>query len=138
MQSTLDIGLSSARSRGQTARQTKTQKSLNEKHQAAQLKTQNQLNPKHDSIRFKSAIFQNRPPSMQKIEIFIQKQPALRHHLSQYTVDGKYVESTSEPDYNYQKLSDSVLRFTYDVSRLNDIRVSEQHIHMTYEKQIEQ
>ena len=139
MQSTLDIGLSNARSRGQAARQTRTRKNLNKEQQIAQLEAQNQLDSKHGQIRFKPAISQNRPPSMQKVEVCIQKQPALRHHLPQYTVDGRYVEdSINYTDYNYQKLPDSALRSTYDVSMLDDTSVPSQHLYMTYEKQTDQ
>ena len=136
MQSTLDIDLSSARSQSQTAKQTKTQKNLNKKHQTAQLKTQNQLNSKHDSIRFKPAISQNRPPLMQKVDIYIQKQPAQRHYLPQYTANKKYVKF--EFDFNFQKLSDSTLRFTFNVFKLDNTFVSKRHFYITYEKQIEQ
>ena len=138
MQSTFNINFSSVRFRDQVVRQTKTRKSLNKEHQAAQLKTQNQLNSKHDLIRFKLAIFQNRFFLMQKVEIFIQKQFVLRHYLSQYIVNEKYVKSTFELDYNYQKLFDSTLRFIYNVFRFNNICVFEQHIYITYKKQIEQ
>ena len=82
MQSTLDIKFSNARFRDQTIKQTKTRKILNKQHEFVQLKTQNQLNSKYDSIRFKFAISQNRFFSMQKIEISIQKQFALRHYMS--------------------------------------------------------
>ena len=92
MQSTLDIKLSNARFRDQTVKQTKTRKNLDKEHQIAQLKTQNQLNSKHDQIRFKSAIFQNRSSFMQKVEIFIQKQFVVRHHLFQYIIDEKYLK----------------------------------------------
>ena len=102
------------------------------------MKIQNQLNSKHDLIRFKFAIFQNRFFSMQKIEIFIQKQFVLRYYLPQYIVDKKYVKSTSELDYNYQKLFNSILRFIYDVFKFNNTCVFEQYIYITYEKQIEQ
>ena len=92
MQSTLDIKLSNARFKNQTIKQTKKRDSLNKEHEIAQLKTQNQLNSKHDQIRFKSVIFQNRSSFMQKIEIFIQKQFVVRHHLSQYIIDEKYLK----------------------------------------------
>ena len=139
MQSTLDIELSNARFRDQTAKQTRTRKNLNKAQQIAQLKIQNQLNSKHDQIRFKFVISQNRSFFMQKVEICIQKQSALRHHLSQYIVDEKYVKnSINYIDFNYQKLSDSTLRSIYDVFMLDNISVFNQHLYMTYEKQIEQ
>ena len=81
MQSTLDIKLSNARFRNQTIKETKTRKNLNKAHEIAQLKIQNQLNSKHDQICFKFVIFQNRFFFMQKVEIFIQKQFVVRHHL---------------------------------------------------------
>ena len=135
MQSTLDIGLSSARSRGQAARYARTRKTLNKEHESAQFEAQNQLDSKHGPIRFKPAISQNRPPSVQKVEILIPKQPALRHHLPQYTVDGRYV-GNSDPymdiDFKPQKLPDSALRPTYDVSTLGSSSVPWQHLCMTY------
>ena len=97
-----------------------------------QLKIQNQLNSNHDQIRFKSVIFQNRSFFMQKVEIFIQKQSVMRHHLSQYIVDEKYVKNT------HKKLFDSKLRFIYDVSKIDNIYVFTRHLTMTYEKQIDQ
>ena len=92
MQSTLDIKLSNARFRDQAAKQAKTRKNLNKAYEIVQLKTQNQLNSKHDQIRFKFIIFQNRSFFMQKVEIFIQKQFVVRHHLFQYIIDEKYVK----------------------------------------------
>ena len=56
MQSTFNIKLSNTRFKNQTAKQTKTQKTLNKQYEFAQLKAQNQLKSKHDSIRFKFAI----------------------------------------------------------------------------------
>ena len=138
MQSTLDIGLSNARSRGQAARQARTRKNLNKKQEIAQLEAQNQLDSKHGQIRFKPAISQIRSPLMQKVEIPIQKQPAVRHHLPQYTVGGKYVESTSWTGQKCEKIPDSALRSTYDVSKLDSTAVSVRHLNMTYRKQTEQ
>ena len=138
MQSTLDIKLSNARSRDQTTKQTKTRKNLNKKHQIAQLKIQNQLNSKHDRIRFKFAVSQNRSSSMQKVEIFIQKQSVERHHLFQYIVHEKYVKLNRCIFEKYEKFFDSALRFIYDVSKIDNIFVSERHRIMTYEKQIDQ
>ena len=138
MQSTFDIKLSNVRSRNQAIKQTRTRKNLNKKHQIVQLKTQNQLNSKHNRIRFKSALFQNRSFSMQKIEIFIQKQFVERHHLFQYIVHEKYVKFSRCIFEKYEKLSDSALRFIYDVSKINNIFVSERHRIMTYKKQIDQ
>ena len=134
MQSTLDIGLSNARSRGQAARQARKRDSLNKEHQIAQLEAQNQLNPKHGQIRFKPAISQNRSPPMQKVEVLIQKQPAVRHHLPQYTIDGKYLEWSQ----NYEKLPNSELRSTYDISRTDNTLISQRDRTMTYEKQADQ
>ena len=138
MQSTLDIGLSNARSRGQAARQARTRKNLDKEHQIAQLEAQNQLDSKHGQIRFKPAISQNRPSPMQKVEVLIQKQPAMRHHLPQYTVDGKYVECSHWIGEKYEKLPDSELRSTYDISMMNNTLISERHRTMTYEKQANQ
>ena len=132
MQSTLDIKLSNARSRDQTVKQIRSRVNLNKKHQMTQLKTQNQLNSNHDQIRFKFAIFQNRSSLMQKVEIFIQKQSVMRHHLFQYIVDEKYVKNT------HKKLFDSKLRFIYDVSKIDNIYVFTRHLIMIYEKQIDQ
>ena len=76
---------------------------------------------------------------MQKVEIFIQKQSVLRHHLFQYIVDEKYVkDSINCIDFNYQKFFDSALRFIYDVFMFDNISVFNQHFYITYEKQIEQ
>ena len=97
-----------------------------------QLKIQNQLNSNHDQIRFKFVIFQNRSSFMQKVEIFIQKQSVMRHHLSQYIVDEKYVKNT------HKKLFDLKLRFIYDVSKIDNIYVFTRHLIMIYEKQIDQ
>ena len=135
MQSTLDIELSNARFRDQAARYARTRKTLNEKHEFAQLKTQNQLNSKHDSIRFKPAIFQNRPSSMQKVEISLSKQLVFRHYLSQYIVDERYMSDSSfymNFDFKFQKLFDSALRSIYDVFTFNINTVSFQHRYMTY------
>ena len=103
-----------------------------------QLKTQNQLNSNHDQIRFKFVIFSNRSFFMQKVEIFIQKQFVVRHHLSQYIVDEKYVKCTHWINEKYEKFFDSKLRFTYDVSKIDNFFVFERHRTMTYEKQIDQ
>ena len=81
MQSTFDIKFSNVRFRDQAIKQTKTRKNLNKIYKIAQLKIQNQLNSKHDQIRFKFAIFQIRSFLIQKIDIFIQKQFAVRHYL---------------------------------------------------------
>ena len=97
-----------------------------------QLKIQNQLNSNHDQIRFKFVIFQNRSSFMQKVEIFIQKQFVMRHHLSQYIVDEKYVKDI------HKKLFDSKLRLIYDVSKIDNIYVFTRHLIMIYEKQIDQ
>ena len=83
MQSIFDIKFSNARFRDQTVKQTKTRKILNKQHEFAQLKTQNQLNSKHNLICFKSIISQNQSFSIQKIEIFIQKQSVLRYYMFQ-------------------------------------------------------
>ena len=124
MQSTLDIKLSNTWFKDQTAKQTKTQKTLNKQHKFAQLKTQNQLKSKHDSIRFKFAISQNRPSSIQKIEIFISKQFVLRQYLFQYIVNEKFVKnSTLYIDFDIQKLFNSTLRFIYNVFMFDNIFV---------------
>ena len=138
MQSTLDIKLSNARFRNQTVKQIRSRVNFNKKHQMTQLKAQNQLNSNHDQIRFKSVVFQNRSFFMQKVEIFIQKQSAVRHHLFQYIVDEKYVKCTHWISEKYEKLFDSKLRFTYDVSKMNNFFVFERHRTMTYEKQTDQ
>ena len=138
MQSTLDIGLSNARSRGQAARQARIRKNLNKEREIAHLETQNQLDSKHDQIDFEPVISQKRPPHKQKVEVLIQEQPAVRHHLPQYTVGGKYVEPTHWISRNYQKIPDSALRSTYDVSKFDSTSVSERHLNMTYEKQTDQ
>ena len=135
MQSTLDVELSNARFRNQAIRRMRTRKSLNKQHELTQLKTQNQLNSKHDSIRFKSAVSQNRRFSMQKVEILISKQSALRHYLFQYIVDEKYVRNSNfymNFDFKSQKLSDSALRFIYDVFTFDNSFVSSQHLYTTY------
>ena len=132
MQSTLNIKFSNARSRDQTIKQIKFRINLNKKHQMTQLKIQNQLNSNHDQIRFKFVIFQNRSSLMQKVEILIQKQFVMRHHLFQYIVDEKYVKNT------HKKLFDSKLRFIYDVSKIDNIYVFTRHLTMIYEKQIDQ
>ena len=132
MQSTLNIKFSNARSRDQIVKQIKFRINLNKKHQMTQLKIQNQLNSNHDQIRFKFVIFQNRSFFMQKVEIFIQKQFVMRHHLFQYIVDEKYVKNT------HKKLLDSKLRFIYDVSKIDNIYVFTRHLTMIYEKQIDQ
>ena len=75
---------------------------------------------------------------MQKVEIFIQEQSAVRHHLSQYIVDEKYVKCTHWINKKYKKLFDSKLRLTYDVSKIDNFFVFERHRIMTYEKQIDQ
>ena len=121
-----------------TIKQTRIRKNLNKEHQIVQLKTQNQLNSKHDRIRFKFAVFQNRSFSMQKVEILIQKQSVERHHLFQYIVHEKYVKLNRCIFEKYEKLSDSALRFIYDVSKIDNIFVFERHRIMTYEKQIDQ
>ena len=138
MQSTLDIKLSNARFRDQAVRQIKSRVSLNKKHQMTQLKIQNQLNSNYDQIRFKSAVSQNRSSFMQKVEILIQEQSAVRHHLPQYIVDEKYVKCIHWINEKYEKLFNSELRFTYDVSKMNNSFVFERHRTMTYEKQIDQ
>ena len=147
MQSTLDIKLSNVRSRNQTIKQIKTRKNLNKQHEFAQLETQNQLNTKHDLIRFKFIIFRNRLrsrfSSMQKVEIFISKQFILRHHLSQYIVNEKYVKNSNfymNFDFKSQKFFDSALRFIYDVFKFDNISIFNQHQHLytTYWNQIEQ
>ena len=135
MQSTFDINFSNARFRDQTTKQVKSRVNLNKKHQMTQLKTQNQLNSNHDSIRFKFVISQNRSFFMQKVEIFIQKQFVVRHHLFQYIVDEKNVKWI---DQKHKKLLDLKLRFIYDVSKIDDIFVFERHFIMTHEKQIDQ
>ena len=135
MQSTFDINFSNVRFRNQTIKQIKSRVNLNKKHQITQLKTQNQLNSNHDQIRFKSVIFQNRSSFMQKVEIFIQKQSVVRHHLFQYIVDEKNVKWV---DQKYKKLFDSKLRFIYDVSKIDDIFVFKRHLIMTHKKQIDQ
>ena len=132
MQSTLNIKFSNARSRDQIVKQIKFRINLNKKHQMTQLKIQNQLNSNHDQIRFKFVIFQNRSSLMQKVEILIQKQFVMRHHLFQYIVDEKYVKNT------HKKLFDSKLRFIYDVSKIDNIYVFTRHLTMIYEKQIDQ
>ena len=97
-----------------------------------QLKTQNQLNLNHDQIRFKFVVFQNRSSFMQKVEILIQKQSVMRHHLFQYIVDEKYVKNT------HKKLFDLKLRLIYDVSKIDNIYVFTRHLTMIYKKQIDQ
>ena len=92
MQSTFDIKFSNVRFKNQAIKQTKKRDSLNKEHEIVQLKIQNQLNSKHDQIRFKFVIFQNRFFFMQKVEIFIQKQFVVRHHLFQYIIDEKYLK----------------------------------------------
>ena len=138
MQSTLDIGLSNARSRGQAARQAKTRKTLTKEHEIAQLEAQNQLDSKHCQIRFKPAISQVRSPLIQKVDISIQKQPAVRHYLPQYTVGGKCVEHPRWTGQNHEKIPDSALRSTYDVSKIDNTSVSDRHVNMTCKKQTEQ
>ena len=133
MQSTLDIKLSNARFKDQTAKQTKTQKTLNKQHEFAQLKTQNQLKPKQDSIRFKFVISQNQSSSIQKIEIFISKQFVLRQYLPQYIVDKKFVKnSILYIDFDTQKLFNSALRFIYNISMFNNTSVFYQYLYTTY------
>ena len=80
---------------------------------------------------------------MQKIEILISKQFVLRHHLSQYIVDERYVKNSNfymNFDFKFQKLFDLALRFIYDVFRFDNISIFNQHQHFytTYWNQIEQ
>ena len=138
MQSTFDIRFSNVRSRDQTVKQTRTRKTFNKQHEFAQLKTQNQLNSKHDQIRFKLVIFQIRFSLIQKVDIFIQKQFVVRHYLFQYIVDEKYVKHICSIDYEHEKISDSTLRFIYNVFKIDNIFVFDRHVNITCEKQIDQ
>ena len=127
MQSTFDIKLSNVRFRDQTIKQIKSRVNFNKKHQMTQLKTQNQLNSNHDQIRFKFVVFQNRFFFMQKVEIFIQKQFVVRHHLFQYIVDEKYVKCTHWINEKYEKfliqnyVSHTMFRKSIIFSFSNDI-----------------
>ena len=67
---------------------------MNKTHKIAQLKTQNHLKSKYNQIRFKFIIFSNRLSSIQKIEIFVQKQSVLQYYLLQYIINEKYMKNS--------------------------------------------
>ncbi|CAF9933777.1 MAG: hypothetical protein HETSPECPRED_008995 [Heterodermia speciosa] len=117
MQSTVDIGLASARSRGQANRQSKKRSMQEKQHQNQQLQSQIHISKIQKSKhpyrpRFIST-------SAEKVDVLIQKQPAIRHPLPQYSFDG-FIEARPNPSFacDWKQIPPSTARPTFDVFSL--------------------
>ena len=110
MQRTLDLGLSTnARSLGQAVRHAKTREKQEKGRSMKQKETSQQLKPIKQVV-FKHASQQHLRTTATTVDLIVQKQPAVRHALPQYT-------------YNMGEASSwmpfSTNRPTFDLARVN-------------------